>query len=233
VNDGLISSVATLTTAEKRLEAIASNLANLGTNGFKRTSTASASFDALLEGRVARGVASSRTLDFSQGALRATAEPYDLALHGEGFFAVEGPGGELFTRDGRFVVDDRGVLQTIRGQAVAWDGPRGTIDPVGAPVAVDAEGHVRQGETSIGRIRVVAFGRPELLRPHSGGFFSAPAEATAQPSLAQVRQGHLELANVAAVDELVALIAVQRQFESGTRLMTAIDQSYRRLTNPR
>ena len=222
-----------MTSAEKRLEVIASNLANLGTNGFKRTSTSSASFDALLEGRVVRGVASSRGIDFAQGPLRATGEPYDLALHGEGFFAVEGPGGELYTRDGRFVVDERGVLQTVEGRPIAWEGARGTLDPVGAPVTIDAEGRVRQGELPVGTIRVVAFVRPGLLRPQSGGFFSAPSEALARPSLAQVRQGHLETANVSAVDELVALIAVQRRFEAGTRVMTAIDQSYRRLANPR
>jgi flagellar basal body rod protein FlgG len=48
-----------------------------------------------------------------------------------------------------------------------------------------------------------------------------------------VRQGHLELSNVSSVEEMVALIAVQRQFEAGARVMSSIDQTYRRLTSPR
>lgn len=215
------------------MEMIAANLANLSANGFKRSDAATQSFDVVLDGRIERRVSTRRVTNFSQGVLRPTGGVYDLALKGAGFFTVEGRDGELYTRDGRFQVDDQGVLQSLDGLPVAWEGARGTVDPKGEPVTVDQTGMLRQGTTEVGRLRVVEFERNERLVPQRGGYFRAPAELAPLPSGSLVHQGHLEQANVAAVDELVALIAVQRQFESGTRLMSTIDQSYRRLTNPR
>jgi flagellar basal-body rod protein FlgG len=92
---------------------------------------------------------------------------------------------------------------------------------------------VRQGDSEIGKLRVVDFEQPGALVVRRGGFFEAPRGAVPQPSEAEVRQGYVEQANVSAVDELVAMIAVQRRFEMGTRVMSSIEQSYRRLTNPR
>lgn len=219
--------------AEKRLETIAANLANVDSHGFKRTSVSTREFERVLRGRVEREISVKRQYDFAQGALRQTGEPYDFALSGAGFFVVEGPQGELLTRDGRFFVNDRGVLQTFEGLPVAWDGPRGTIEPNGAPVVVDAEGAVRQGPNAIGRLRLVDYADKAGLTIDSRGFFRASLKMIESPAAAQVRQGHLEQSNVSSIDEMVALIAVQRQFESGTKVMTAIDQTYRRLTSPR
>ena len=228
-----MNSVQALGAAEKRLESIASNLANLGVNGFKRGSTSSRSFDVFLDGRMQTRTTTRRTTDFSQGPLRATGDELDFALPGKGFFGVVGTEGEMYTRDGRFFLDDKGVLQTMEGLPVAWDGPRGTIDPNGGKVTVDFEGNVRQGETPVGKLRVVDFERVERLQVDRRGFYRAPNDLATTPSTAQVRQGHVESSNASAIDELVALVAVQRQFEAGTRLMSTIDQSYRRLTTPR
>ncbi len=233
MTDGLTHSVQALGSAEKRMEMIAANLANLSAPGFKRSADVQHSFDQVLGSRVERRTVSRRETDFSQGTLAATSNTYDLALHGRGFFTVDGQNGELYTRDGRFLVNDEGVLQTQEGLPVAWEGPRGTVDPTGAAVTVDAAGMVRQGDSEIGKLRVVDFEHPGALVVRRGGFFEAPQGAVPQPSEAEVRQGYVEQANVSAVDELVAMIAVQRRFEMGTRVMSSIEQSYRRLTNPR
>lgn len=228
-----MNSVQALGVAEKRLDAIAGNLANLAVNGYKRSNVVSKTFETVLHGERQTRVTSRRSIDFSQGTLRPTGGEFDLALHGKGFFGVEGQDGELYTRDGRFVVDDKGVLQTLDGLPVTWEGPRGTIDPAGGKITVDFEGNVSQGTTPIGKLRVVEFERTDRLTLQRGGFYRAPNDLEITPSTAEVRQGSLETSNASAVDELIALISVQRQFESGTRLMSTIDQSYRRLTNPR
>lgn len=233
MNRGLDSSVAALGAAEKRLETIAANLANSSAPGFKRSGTASFSFDALLGQRIERRVAARTTIDYTQGPLKPTEGTFDIALHGTGFFTVEGAQGELYTRDGRFFADDKGVLQTMDGLPVAWEGARGTVDPGGAAVTVDTEGIVRQGDQTVGRLRIVDFEHYEQLEHQGGGFFAAPRNVLPIASEALVRQGQLEQANVSPIDEMVALIAVQRQFEAGTRLLQTIDQSYRRLTTPR
>ena len=230
---GIYSGIAAMNSAERRLEAITSNLANLSSTGYKRLSTATQSFESELRGNMEPQISTRTVLDFSQGVLRNTGNPYDLALHGSGFFAVETAAGEVYTRNGQFRVDDEGLLQTIEGFPVAWDGPRGTIDPLGLDVSVDTEGLVRQGETEIGRLRIVDFEDPTLLEFDRKGFYHASGEMYETTPTAVVRQGTLEGANVSAVDEMVAMIAAQRSFESSAKLMQTIEQSYRRLTRAR
>jgi flagellar basal-body rod protein FlgF len=232
VNQGLYSGVAAMNAAERRLDAVTSNLANINASGFKRRGTAMTTFDAVLRGHTQRQTGMRQTIDDAQGTLQPTENPYDLALVGQGFFAVEGPRGELYTRDGRFQSDSNGVLQTADGFPLAWAGARGTIDPTGKPVTIDSEGQVAQGDQKLGRLRVVDFRDHARLEALGGGFFRAPRGLAEATSTAQVRQGHLEQANVSGVDEMVELIAVQRGFESATRLLSMIDQSYRRLTTP-
>lgn len=233
MTDGLTYSVQAMGAAERRMEMIAANLANLNAAGFKRSIDRVQAFDSQLGQSLERNIASERRVDFTQGTLRATGEPFDFALAGKGFFTVEGTDGELYTRDGRFFVNDTGVLQTQEGLPVAWEGARGTIDPNGKEVTVDPTGRMKQGDTEIGQLRIVDFEKPERLRMKQGGFWTAPDTALPIASEAQVRQGHVEMANTSAVDELVAMIAVQRRYEMGTRVMSSIDQSYKRLTNPR
>lgn len=233
MNEGLIQGVTTMRAAEKRLETIAANLANVDSNGFKRTTATIREFERVLRGRTEREISTKLQHNFSQGALRSTGQPYDLALAGEGFFTIEGANGEMYTRDGRFFVDDKGVLQTFEGLPVVWDGARGAIDPAGNTVTVDAEGTVRQGQTQVGKLRLADFEDKTALTVDSRGFFIAQPSAVPKAFVGQVRQGNLELSNVSSVEEMVALIAVQRQFEAGARVMSSIDQTYRRLTSPR
>lgn len=232
VNNGLYSGVAAANTAERRLEAVTANLANVNASGFKRRATSVASFDTELRATLERQTAARESIDFSQGALSATGNPFDLALNGPGFFAVEGPRGELVTRDGRFRVDAEGVLQTAEGFAVAWDGPRGSLDATGEAISIDADARVWQGREQRGRLRLVDFAARERLVALGSGYFAPTRGAGETEAQARVSQGHVEQANVSAVDEMVELIAVQRSFESATRLLSMIDQSYRRLTNP-
>lgn len=232
MDHGLYSGVAAANSAERRLEAVTANLANVNASGFKRRATSVASFDTQLRATLARQTSARETIDFSQGTLSATGNPFDLALNGQGFFAVEGPRGELVTRDGRFHVDANGVLQTAEGFAVAWDGPRGSLDATGEAITIDPDARVWQGREQRGRLRIVDFAAREQLVALGSGFFASTRNAGEVTAIGQVRQGHVEQANVSAVDEMVELIAVQRSFESATRLLSMIDQSYRRLTNP-
>jgi len=230
MNRGLYQGVQAMSAAEGRLESIATNLANLSVNGYKRRTTATESFDATLRGKLSRQVRSRTSVDFSQGVLRATGETYDLALEGSGFFAVETPRGEAYTRGGHFQVDSAGTLQTHDGLPVAWESARGTIDPQGEEVRVDPDGQVWQGEQQVGRLRLVDFAQPGRLEADRLGYLHAPPGLTEAAREGEVRQGHLEQSNVSAVDEMVALIATQRSYESAARLMSSIEQGYRRLT---
>jgi flagellar basal-body rod protein FlgF len=231
MNRGLYSGVEAMAAAEKRLESIATNLANVSVHGYKRRGTATESFDRALAGSVERHVRTRTRIDYAQGALESTGEPFDLALAGAGFFALETPQGEAYTRGGRFHLDAAGTLQTQEGFPVAWEGARGTIDPQGEEVRVDPDGQVWQGSVQAGRLRLVDFAQPARLQPDRMGYLHASADAAPRAREGEVRQGHLERSNVSALDEMVALISTQRSYESAAKLMSSIEQGYRRLTS--
>jgi len=215
---------------ERRLEEIAANLANLNTAGYKRRTAVAHTFEVPgVQGDV-RLIQTEIGTDFRQGDLERTGTPTDLALFGDGFFAVEGPQGEVYSRNGAFRVSADGILETADGMNVAWDGASARIDPRGPAIEVDEVGTVRQGDDALGRLRIVAFEDARGLVPTSHGFWHAPeglAEATAT---AVVHQGALEASNVQGIAEMVEMIAVQRAYESAARTVSFVEESYRRLT---
>ncbi len=217
---------------QRRLDAIAANLANLGTVGFKRGVTAAHEIEVQRARGPVRGVTTRADVDFAQGNLLRTGRDFDLALYGNGFFAVEGPDGEVYTRDGSFHLTEGGVLVTEEGLPVAWAELNGVIDPVGLPVVIDEEGYARQGLQDIGRLRIVDFEDEHALERDRLGFWSAPRGLRETATEARVHQYALEDSNANGVEEMVAMIGVQRSFEVVAKVLSAIDQTYERLTRP-
>jgi flagellar basal body rod protein FlgG len=232
MNVGLFRAAVAMASSQKELETMASNLANVGTTGYKRGSSAAQEFELQRARGPVRGLALETAVDFSQGELVRTERPLDLALFGEGFFAVESPAGEVYTRDGSFHLTETGVLVTEEGNPVAWETQYGQIDPTGLPIVVDGNGGVKQGTQDMGRLRVVAFADQRALSLDRFGNWIAPANLREVAHDAQVHQGALEQSNASAVDELVAMIGLQRHFEAVAGVMSSIEESYRRLTRP-
>lgn len=230
MNRGLYSGVEAMSAAEKRLDVIAGNLANLSVNGYKRRTTATQNFESLLRGRVERHIATRTTVDWSQGAIEPTGNDYDLALAGKGFLGVETPTGEAYTRGGSMRLDPDGVLLTREGYPLAWEGGRGRIDPLGAAVRIDPEGYVWQEDAQVGQLKLAHFQDLARLQRDSDGYLHAPPSLKSAAHELEVRQGYLERSNASAVDEMIALVATQRSYESAARLMSSIEQGYRRLT---
>jgi flagellar basal-body rod protein FlgF len=231
MDNGLYQVAGAMRAGEKRLDVIAHNLANVSTRGFKRATTFA---HALKSGRSdASQVVTGTSPDLSQGPLDSTGNPLDLALDGPGWFVVDDPSGRTYTRDGSFHVDDRGTLVAQDGQPLAWKGARGALRPAGPPFSVDSTGLVRQGDATIGQLDVVDVDQPSKLVQASGGRWTAPAGVQEIPAKATVRQATIERSNVESMDELVALVSVQRGFESAATMLRTIEQSYSRLNQPR
>jgi flagellar basal-body rod protein FlgF len=200
------------------LDMLANNLANTETGGYKTDRE----FYNLYVSAEATGAenGSPSTLpvverpwtDFSQGALRATGGALDLALSGKGFFAVDGPSGNLFTRNGSFRVSPAGSLVTTEGYPVRTVSGEGlSIQPTGA-LEVSPDGTVLQNGQTLGRLEIADFSdTSSLLKQGSGYFRSDVPSQTA--SGAQVEQGKLESSNVGAAESAVRLVSVMRQFE--------------------
>lgn len=233
MDSGLSSGVAAMRAGERQLDAIAANLANIDSPAYKRQNTVTHSFELGAGDRRHDAIVTQAVTDFSQGELRRTGNPLDLALDGDGFFVVETQSGEAYTRNGSFNLDGQGVLRTGDGHAVAWDGGRGHIDAVGEEITIDGTGVVRQGEAQIGKLRLVDFANKEALSVDGEGYYHAQRGLARSTPAATVHQGAIEKSNSSSIDELVAMIRVQRDFESASSLVRSIDQSYRRLNAQR
>jgi len=232
MNVGLYRGAVAMVTQARRLDTVSSNLANVGTVGFKRGATATRQVDTQRGNRKVRSFVVENRVDFSQGNLTRTGRDLDMALFGEGFFAIESPGGEVYSRDGSFHLTPDGVLVTEEGFPVAWDKSSGTIDPTGEPIYVDGQGAVTQGLNKVGRLRIVDFLDKNQLGNDPSGYWRAPAGlAEAAPS-GIVHQYSLESSNVDGMTEMISMIEVQRAFESTSNVVSSIEQSYRRLTRP-
>lgn len=211
---------ASLNALTKEFDAIAHNLANVSTAGYKRQCN---SFTKTLAAQTGGEAASNGTIDFSQGHLIETRRTLDIALYGKGFFVVETPNGPLYTRHGVFRENQNGQLVDSAGRVVA-----GSNGPLAIPNATDVsqitvsqDGRISAGGAVVGQFRVVEFGDDEgRLTPAGLCCFQAPEDA--EPRDAEsvvVRQGCREASNVKMAEELVSMILVSRMYEASMKLV--------------
>ena len=204
------------------LEMLANNLANQSTAGFK----GDREFYSLYVSPEAQdplapeGSASTLPVierhwtDFSQGTLRTTNNPLDLAISGRGFFSANGPAGPLYTRNGNFRLSAAGVLTTMEGHPVRMAGG-GTIQTNSAsPLEVTPDGTITQNGAVLGQFEIVDFQDLSVLAKQGAGYFRAGAGAAPVAARGiEVRQGRLEGSNVSPAEGAVRLVNVIRQFE--------------------
>jgi flagellar basal-body rod protein FlgF len=147
--------------------------------------------------------------------LNSTGNALDLALSGTGFFAVNGPGGPLYTRNGSFRLSKDGQLITAEGYTVrSTDGTSLTLQ-ASRPIQIATDGTVTQDGAVAGQLQIADFSSPAGLTKRGGNYFQA-ADAGVVPAVAQdtsVGQGQLEGSNAGSSESAVRLISVMRQFE--------------------
>jgi flagellar basal-body rod protein FlgF len=220
--DGIYVGMSAATARAAQLDAVADNLANVETPGFKAARPAFQSFlppgtrtDKVQAAAVTGG------LDLRPGATNPTDEPLDVVPDDASFLAVQTPGGaRAFTRNGHIEITGGGAL-TIEGNLLLGDDGKPLTVPVGATPNILPNGNVVVDQTIVGRIGLYALsgplGRsgPSLLIPATG--------ATVTPTQGTLRTGALENGNATVLESTVAMIGAQRNFESA---MQAI-QTYR------
>jgi len=208
------------------LDLLANNLANSGTAGFKKDVESYSLYlsDAAEEIGAAEDPATAllpvidrQWTDFSQGVLQVTGNPLDVAISGNGFLAVDGPSGTLYTRSGRLQVT-AGKLETADGYAVRLEGGAQAALNGTLPVEIAPSGQIFQGAQFIGRLEIAGFDNPGALVKTRGPYF----QTTQTPKAAngEAMQGRLESSNVNTAESAVRLINVMRQFEMLTKAAT-------------
>jgi flagellar basal-body rod protein FlgF len=201
------------------LDLLANNIANASTGGYK----ADREFYSLYVAPEAAGNDSSPTMplierpwvDHAQGVLHTTGNPLDVALSGKGFFAVNGPSGPLYTRNGNFRLAADGKLTSPDGYPVR--------DSQGAPLTLQAtraleisgDGTITQDGVVAGKLEIVDFTSTAGLSKQGSNYFRVtdPAVRPAAPSATTVEQGQLEGSNTGSAEGAVRLVSVMRQFE--------------------
>ena len=236
---GLYSSASAMRLAELHQDLIATNLAHMNVPGFRRSSMTTSHFRGpALQSPNQPGFGAAQDsliVDFTSGPLVATGRQLDVAINGDGFFAVQGPEGTLYTRSGSFHVAEDGQLVGTNGMAVL-----GTAGPISIPkdiapdqVQIADDGTITAGENSIGQLRLVAFRDNSQLDPVGTTLFASRPSAQISNEAVSIAQGMREQSNVAAVDELIAMIAAMRYHESAQRAMRSIDETVQKNTDPR
>jgi flagellar basal-body rod protein FlgF len=245
VNRGIYTVASGGLAAQARLDAVAENLANVGTAGYKNerlifrvrplgegAAPGSPPLDPVL-GRTAAQVSEVATVrDFSQGPVHDSGNPLDVAIEGQGFFAVTTSRGERYTRQGTFSLDSEGYLVTQHGERVQGDG--GDIQVPPGDVAIGEDGNVHVNGASVGRLRLVGFGDPPALVPEGAALFAAVPGATPTPidaAAGHLHPGAVEGANVNAVSGMIELVDVARGYESYMHALQRLDQVTQRSIN--
>ncbi len=209
------------------MDVIANNIANVSTPGFKREAAKFEEYIAHV--RPAEGQTGLQSVSFvkdagilrdlSQGNITRTDAPFDLAISGSGYFVIQTPQGERYTRDGHFSLDNNGQIVNSNGQPLLGDGGAITVTPDDGDIQFGADGTVSGRTGQMARLRVVDFANPRLLVKEGANLYSAPQ---GQPPIAatnpQVAQGMLESSNVAPVIEISHMIEVMRAYEATASL---------------
>lgn len=234
-----------LTLQSRATQVLAHNVANADTPGFRALRPVFAEFVARQDAAAAppggRGVhhVQDRATwrEMRTGPMQATGNPLDLALTGDGFFAVETPRGERFTRAGRFTIGDGGRIVDMEGNPLLNDqGQPIAIAPNDTRIEVTGDGTIRSENGTLGRVRVVRFDDVQALTAEGDRLFDAGAAQPQPVDRPGIRQGVLEGSNVQPVLEMTRLTAELREFQfaaqfaerEGERLSTAVERILRR-----
>lgn len=208
----------------------ANNMANLETAGFRADMEMSLSQNVAGYGYDARHPTAlqGNAVDQRVGVLAATGRDLDVAIKGQGYFAVAYNGGEAYTRAGNFEVDSEGAL-SVNGRPVLGDGGPIVLPPFDAvQIGLDGTISIRpQGESQMQQIDKLKLVKPapaDVSKNPVGLIVSRNGSPFAADDGVAVQGGHLERSNVSAVDEMVSTMALNRDFEVQMRLYKAADE---------
>lgn len=247
---GLYAAATGMNSLWLNIETIANNLANIGTSGYKRDEVVFSSFEAFkinrlydeiektpigtndpapFIGSLSNGVGISDVATIhTKGTIKYTENPFDVAIQGDGFFAVSTEDGEMYTRNGAFTRDREGFLTTLSGNRVLSD--------LNKPIQLDSpdfiiteDGAIMVGQEVIGRLKIVDFENKDGLFKIGNTLFKT--DQMPKNAASSIKQGYLEMSNVEPTMEMVRMIEVQRLYEANQKVILTYDELISRSIN--
>lgn len=249
---GLYTAYTGMVNQQKRLDTITNNLANASTTGYKREGATARAFDEYMGvkindrttgyrvtqiGNMSLGVKIGENYtDYSQGSLRSTENTYDLALEGNGFFAIsftnkQGEQSIKYTRDGNFTLDVDGALRTTDGDYVQGEGGDIYIPTNAAQVAITTSGDIYADGEYIDTVKIVDFEDYNYLKKYGENMYEPVDGATETEPKAVIQQGYLEASNINVVNEMVEMITITRAYESNQKALQTADDMIEKAVN--
>lgn len=250
---GLYTAYTGMLNEQHRMDVMTNNLANATSVGFKKEGTTSQAFADVLAVKLkdssvglnvrqpiginAPGVKIGENyVDYTQGSFRITDNTFDMALAGDGFFAIEftnkaGETSTKYTRSGDFTLNVDGFLVTNEGDYVLdVNNQRIQLDPL-MDTSIQTDGTISQEGRVIARIQVTDFEDYDYLRRYGETYFEPIEGAQIMEGSAQVYSGYLEMSNIQVVSEMVNMIAITRQYESNQKVIQTIDDTLQKAVN--
>ena len=239
---GLYTAATGMNVQAKRLEIISNDLANTTTTGYKKDVAVVSSFQEVLMtrlndtqnqvpnngpiGNITYGAKLDEVYtDFTQGSVISTGEMVDVAIQGDGFFVVQTPNGEAYTRDGNFSINQYGDLVTKEGYPVmGLDGPITLGEEfltTGGDVVISSQGEVTLDGQYIDTLELARFEDSRALTKMDNNLYSSTAARL--PFEGKLIQGYLESANVNPVTAMVDMITVSRAYETNQKMIQVQD----------
>jgi flagellar basal-body rod protein FlgG len=163
--------------------------------------------------------------NFEQGQLHPTENPFDFAIQGNGFFAIETPNGTRYTRNGEFTLDSEGYLVTKEGYKVL--GENGQIRLEGKNITVNENGEILNNEEYVDKLQLIDFKDHSRLFKEGDGLMNIRNEEFTDNAIeanGTVNQGFIEGSNVNSVKQMVEMITVLRSYEASQRLIKSHDE---------
>ena len=231
----------------KRLDVLTNNLANAATTGYKKEGATSRSFkdelalkikDNSEAPNIARRIGimnmgvkiGENYTDYTQGSFRITDNACDMAISGQGFFAIQftnkaGVTSTKYTRDGSFTLNKEGYLVTKDGDYVLGSDENPIkLDPA-QEFTVEQDGVIWQGGKEVAELQITDFVDYNYLEHYGENYYQPVEGAEEQPADAKVYSGYLEASNVQVVSEMVQMIAVTRAYETNQKIIQTYDGS--------
>lgn len=231
---------------------IANNLANINTPGFKQTLASFKNVENLEVSKIdaaqgfknnespgivsAGSVLDSTTFDFKQGSVKTTGNPLDLAIQGDGFFAVRTPDGDAYTRNGSFIKGEDGGITTIEGYPL--------IGESGNPLSVStnnfdakklrilSNGDLEINKEIVDKVKIVDFNDKSQLKALGGSLFKSVKENNIKDAENyQITQGSLESSNANVIESMIKSIDAMRTYEFLSKNIETVNRGLSKTVN--
>jgi len=226
MDNSLLISLSHQIASYRSMDVIANNLANVSTPAYQREEPTFQEY--VTQVPPAEGQTGMQSLSFVQdsgvvrdlteGRFETTNAPFDVAIHGKGYFAVQTAQGERYTRNGHFTLDAGGQIVTSNGDPVQGDGGAITVTPDDGDVNIAQDGTVSGKNGIIGKIRIVDFANERGLVKEGASLYAAGGQSPASADAFTLHSGMIESSNVEPVVEISHMIEVMRAYQATATL---------------